>query len=186
MFERALRILILLPVFCLACGGGSTGPNDPLEDAWILFERGDLEEARQKFQEQVPTVGAAAYTGLGWCYLRLLEMQDAESAFTSAGSTPDALSGRCAARWALQEFDASLADANQVLAANAAYVFSHDQTVDFQDMIWHQAAAYFHLGDFTSCLDRIQAIDPAYLPDAGLPLEDALLAKIEALADQLS
>lgn len=185
--KKILFMLIGALAFSCGGGGGGGGEGDTLEDGWAFFEQGRFSEARDVFQSLVSTEGAAANEGVGWCNLRLDNLTQADTDFSGAGNRTDANAGWAFVKWANEEYSESISKASAVLTSNATYVFSHDNSVTSHDLVLHQAFSYFHLGDFTNCVSRIQVLDAAFNPNLGDPdIEEILLTKLELLAAQFA
>lgn len=182
------KLMMLLGIagwlFCTGCGD-----EDPLDVAWTKFENAkktnDYSEAYTAFLDLVGSKGSPAIEGLGWTVLRMDSMDAANRYFTqiAADSMKDAYAGWLFAQWALGQYAASIAKGDFVLRKEPRYVFEHDRTVTDEDIKLHQAYAYFHTGNYSQCIVKIQALDPSYLPPAlnDPQLEEKLLMKLESL-----
>jgi hypothetical protein len=177
--------LALLPA-ALGCGKGIEGPPAApgLADAWLLFEQGRYVEARNAFSNLVAEHGAAAQEGLGWCELRMNNLSSADVAFGESRERQDADAGWAFVKWALEEYSAAIAKADAVLTFSPRYSFSHDTSVNYRDLILHQAFSYFHLADFTNCIEKIKLLDDSFDANPSDPgIETTLLAKLEQLRE---
>jgi hypothetical protein len=180
------RVLIgMLSVLALACG-----TTNPLDDAWAKFEGHDYPGAHQAFSDLAVSNQAAAYVGLGWTVMRMDSLAAAQGYFSTAVTLPDSVNalldgyaGWSFVEWALQNDTACISYANHVLSSDNLYVFSHDPSVNYQDLMLHQAYSYFRLGDYANCIDRIQGVDNTFIaPSLGDPdIKRKLLVKLEAL-----
>lgn len=170
--------------FCVSCGD-----EDPLDAAWAKFEdakkTNDYTEAYTAFRDLVSSKGAPAIVGLGWTVLRMDSMDAADRYFTqiAADSLTNGYAGWLFAQWALGQYAACVGKGDFVLRKEPRYVFEHDRTVTDEDVKLHQAYAYFHTGNYSQCIAKIQALDPSYIPPAlsDPQLEEKLLTKLESL-----
>ena len=179
-------LIVILSLLALACGTAS-----PLDDAWAKFESQDYIGAHQAFSDLALSGQAAVYVGLGWTVLRMDSLSEAQGYFATAVTLPDSVdaledgyAGWSFAAWAQQNDTACIAYAQHVLDEDNGYVFPHDRTVTYQDLLLHQAYSYFRVGNYANCIDRIQGLDNTFLaPSLGDPdIHQILLIKLEALA----
>jgi hypothetical protein len=176
--------MMIFAAGAIGCSDNPAPPEDPvtLSDAWKLFEQGKYGEARKAFADLVPSDGAKAQEGLGWSYLRLENMPSADAAFNSSGGRVDAVVGWTFVKWALEQYGDVITMADTVLNGDPNYSFLHDTTVDFKDLILHQADAHYHFADFTDCIEKIRQLDAGFNADPTDPdIEIILLTKLEAL-----
>jgi len=182
------KILMLFGVigwaFSVSCGD-----ENPLDAAWAKFEDAkgtdDYTEAYTAFSDLVSSEGTPAMVGLGWTVLRMDSMAAADMYFSqvASDSVVDAYAGWEFAQWALGNYTGSIAKGDFVLRKEPRYVFEHDRTVTDEDVKLHQAYGYFHTGNYSQCIAKIQAIDPGYIPPSlsDPQLEEKLLIKLESL-----
>lgn len=176
----------MLSLLALACGNPTA-----LDDAWAKFEAKDYDGAHLAFSD-LAAQGAAApiYVGLGWTAMRMDSLAAADAYFAAALTLPDSentlqdgYAGWSVVAWAMQNHAACITYSQNVLTQDDFYVFVHDRSVTYQDLLLHEAYSYYYLTDYLHCIDRIQAIDPAFIApdisDPGTPV--ILLAKMESL-----
>ena len=177
-----------MALLCAAFGCGSGIEEPPaapgLADAWRLFEQGRFVEARSAFSNLVSEHGAAAQEGLGWCELRMNNLANADDAFGESKERQDADAGWTFVKWALEEYSAAIAKADAVLTFSPRYSFAHDTSVNYRDLLLHQAFSYFHLADFTNCIAKIKLLDSSFDANPSDPgIETTLLTKLEQLRE---
>ena len=128
------------------------------------------------------TSGVAAQEGLGWSSMRLDNMPKADNAFNSSGGRVDAEAGWVFVKWTMGQYGDVVTKAEAVLLSDPSYSFQYDTTVDFEDLILHQAYAYFHLGMFAECISKIQQLDAGFVAGPTDPgIDITLLTKLEEL-----
>jgi len=158
------------------------GEDDPIELAWDKFISGNYAGALTDFADLVDTHGSEAYVGMGWSSMKLSQepgnvnnsddlVDDADEFFelASGDSLIHGFAGWVIASWQREDWDGLLERADFVLQEDSRFVFIRDRTVDFGTIIFHQASAYFHLGDLDASLERIQELDPEFNPDLNNP-----------------
>jgi hypothetical protein len=196
--KALLLFLLALPLaLCAGCGGDDddNGPPPPPTDqevlaaGWDAFEAGDLAESEDQFRELLArgALLAEAHNGLGWRFLYASNPDSAYAHFSLydyEDTDPPQLD---------HEIDAGLAlvsDAfnvpQEVIRTSAdiaaGWVFAHDDTLDFADIVVLRAAAYYALAQFASSLAEVQRLDSTFDADVDTPAgRAALAAKIEEL-----
>jgi hypothetical protein len=185
------RIKIVLLGFLMgsivSCGGEST-TADPLAEGWAFFESHQYSDAHVSFVTAVESGINEGYVGLGWICIDLDSIPQADRYFGLAAgdSLIDGYAGWSAVAWARGNYASSILKADFVLRNDPGYLFDHQSNIDHRDMIWYQASAYLHLGNYSQCLDRIQELDNSFNTDVNaVNAGDVLAAKLETLAGQL-
>ena len=187
---KRIKIVLLsfLMGFFASCGGGGGSASDPLADGWTFFESGQYTDAHVSFVTAVESGINEGYVGLGWICIDLDSIPQADRYFGLAAgdSLIDGYAGWSAVVWARGNYTSAIQKADFVLRNNSVYAFAHRSTVNFKDMIWYQASAHLHLGNYNQCLERIQELDGSFNTDTGaVNAGDVLAAKLELLATQL-
>ncbi len=158
-------------------------PERTLEDAWQQFKAGNYRDARDQFEALVGQYGAKAHVGIGWCSLRLDNLAKANEDFAKAPNETSGNAGWTFVKWALEDYQGTIQKADFVLLRDSDYVFPHDSEVNYLDLILYQAYSYFHLGNYTMCIQKVQAIDPGFQADPLDPdIESVLLTELETLS----
>ncbi len=168
-------LILILP----ACDGG----NGAFDTAWSLFESGKYQEAKTEFEAHISD-GSEAYVGLGWSSLRMDSISAADGYFAQIiGDTLiDGYAGLVAVKWAQRDYANTILFGDVVLLAQFDYIFSHDVTVNNQDIALHQAFAYYALGNLSGCISKIRQVDPDFSNGVNDPgIEDIILAKLTSL-----
>ena len=185
MKKLGLLLLLTLMILVTGCTGWAV---DSTEQGWDAFENGDLDQARESFEDAIgyDNTYADAYNGLGWC--DLLEdtlsssLKNFNTALSYESNLTDANAGAALAATEEGEHDSTMVYANRVINANTSYVFSHYSSVDIKDIRLAKAKSATALGDFDIALGEIQAIDSSFTADPNTAEgQAAILAKIEAL-----
>lgn len=199
----------LLLLVAAGCGGGdSTMEPDPDPDplppptyaeriasGWSSFASGAYATASSKFSAAVTAdpEPVDAYVGLGWSDLKLDELDAAHAAFEtgSTKSGTDATRADLYAGWAFvwhartsapDHHTESNARIVQAETLEPAWSFEHLAGIDADDLALLAAENFFALGEFDSCLARVQSLDPTFVADIGTPEGQAALAdEIELL-----
>jgi tetratricopeptide (TPR) repeat protein len=147
------------------CGGN--GPSTlTMGTAWKLFEAGDYARAADLFGaivEEDPK-SAAGFEGLGWSLARLGDYDSATLCmYLSLEYGSNTLSTR-AALSALQKasgyYQSAVYYSQYVLEHDADWVFAHDRSIDFRDLLVISAQANFAMGpsryaDAQAAVDRL-------------------------------
>jgi tetratricopeptide (TPR) repeat protein len=170
------RILLLLPVLVcsilLLCGCGDGDDNGPkitpselTNQGWTKFTAGDYTGASLDFKAAIGLDAnyAPAYLGLGWAELKKNSAGLAESAFNtyllksldSAGIIA-ATAGIALAYHAQDKFQDAIDKADELLSSSPSWGFSHDTSVDYQDIALIMAQSYYEIGEFQSSLDAVR------------------------------
>ncbi len=173
--KTKLLILLILQMTTTACGPATDA--NPLDSAWSMFESGDYAGAKEEFISAI-AVDENARIGLAWSAIRLRDNGYADSVLSLTNlEEDDALAAYVLTSWALGQDQIAIDRAGMLLLRNSAYVFSHDATMNSDDLIWVQAASYWSLGNYVQALERVKQLDASF--NSTDPSE--LLIKIESL-----
>ncbi|MCP4571881.1 MAG: hypothetical protein GY838_05965 [bacterium] len=196
---KTLTHVILIAALALAvgCGGDSGGgpTTPPVTDAailslgWTAYGNDDPIEAEEQFRKLLDRgkLLAEAHDGLGWMFSSENEPDSAAVHFAAAvAEGADALpigdqtrAGQAFAASAQGQHQASLDAAAEVAAG---WVFTHDTTIDYDDVIVVRAVSHYALAGFEAALAAVQELEPGFTADVGTVDGRGLLAaKIEEL-----
>ncbi|MBL7995785.1 hypothetical protein JNM05_10480 [bacterium] len=160
---------------------------NPLEAGWSKFGAGDYPGAYAEFSSLVSTEGSGAYVGLGWTVMKMDSLPQADVYFglASGDSLLEGFAGWSILAW-LQGQHVLCIDRAEYVFRNAggysAYVFPYDPTITYQDLLLHEAFSYYHILNFSACINTIQRMDPSFSLALNNPqLQDILLAKLQSL-----
>lgn len=178
---KTIKWIPVLLVLALSCG---TTEDTNIADGWAAFQLGNYEEAQSFFTSALTTAPKEANEGLGWVAVKEDQLPQARSYFlTSAGVDADTLIGAMAGlaivSWQQKVYQESLDAANFVLSRQSTFTFEFDPTIVTSVLTLVQAYDYYHLGQFSACLSRIQVLDPGF---ASTTDPQALLNKLDALS----
>ena len=165
-------ILIIVTLSFLSCednGGEPVGSAEELiSSGWVKFEAGDYTSAVNDFNSALSKNASAfeAYSGIGWSQIRLDQIDDAEANYLTAlngnYAGKELLAGLAAISLATEEYTTAIGYAESILNIDPDWVFEHDNTIDFKDVWFVVAIAYFHEGDFAEVEAAILKIDSTY------------------------
>ncbi len=155
----------------ISCGGPSQPDEtetDLLEQAWSLYHIGDWSEALTSFSDLLATgeVITEAYTGMGYCQLHLHLPQAAVQSFQEAVDLNswlvDSRAGRIFAERELDpvDYEALRVEAASLIQISPDWVFAHESNINWLDLLLVRAQCSFYLGDFSTCLQVLIAINP--------------------------
>lgn len=193
--RNVLLIAALCSLLLLAygCGddddGGGQSAQELINQGWAKFGAGDNAGASADFNAALGLDPEAyeAYFGLGWAELRLSHAGIAEDAFLTylaekSGSN-DARAGLALAYDAQVKFDDVINPAEEVLAADPTWTFSHDIETNYLDVALVLAYGYYMTADFTESLQVVRDFfDPGFSVDTSTPEGRKQLAdKLESL-----
>jgi hypothetical protein len=138
-----------------------------LKQANNVFQDGEYEDALLLYESLIETEGATAQVGAAWCYIRLEDYASANTYFSLAAddSLIDGYAGWTFTSWALNNNQTAIDRADFVIRKNANYAFSLDARITVDHLIWIQAGSYFQLGSYSSSVEKIKLLDPAFNPD---------------------
>ena len=178
-------IAVAAVLFISGCGG--SGGSDPIADAWKSFEAKQYSQSFSQFQ-LIGLGNPEVNVGLGWNCIRLDTIDLANIYFQAiaSDSLEDAYAGWSTALWIQGDYQACIDKANVTLQKSPLYSFQHDPNVTYQDLIWNQASGYFHLADYSNCINRIKLLDANFNANPNDANIDAILFnELEALSNQL-
>ncbi|MFQ5824681.1 MAG: tetratricopeptide repeat protein [bacterium] len=185
-------LFVGLIVIFITCGGGPTEPSyeELINDGWLAFSQSEYQNASDKFSEAKTKdpEEAVAYTGLGWSFLKLDNLIQANSEF-SAGSAKNNASADLFAGWAFvlnarKNYTKSNTEANEALSLDPSWSFPYGLSLDVDDLHVLKAENYFLLGDFANSLTEVKILNPNFDVDITTREGQASLAKeIERLKE---
>lgn len=163
-----------------SCGDDSTDTG--LADAWQLFVNGQYAQAHSAFINRLNEDGSEAYVGLGWTTLKMDSLDASDRYFqrASADSLVHGYAGWAITSWLRGNYAGCISQGSFVLRKEADFEFEFNVDVDFRVIILAQAYSYYHLGNFTACVERIQRLDGTYaMPGSNVAAQ--LLTKLDQL-----
>lgn len=167
-----------------SCGDDTADTG--LADAWQLFVNGQYVQAHSAFVNRLNEDGSEAYVGLGWTTLKMDSLDASDRYFqrASADSLVHGYAGWAITSWLRGNYTGCISQGDFVLRHEADFEFEFNVDVNFQVIILAQAYSYFHLGNFTACVERIRQIDGSYaMPSSNVAAQ--LLTKLDQLNLQL-
>lgn len=139
-----------------------------LIDADTEFMVGDYTAALQTYLDaQALNPGdARAYSGAGWCHLKLDDLASSATTFNS-GSTLDNVSADLFAGWsfvlrAQEDFAGSNMKSDSALARDPAWQFGLIPSLDYEDLRLLRAGNYFLLGLYTQSKAEVVILDASF------------------------
>lgn len=206
--KKYLIILMFIGILLLMrCGDNGLDSSIPemtgeelLSSGWSEFEKGNYTKSKEHFLKLIGKRDeflVDAYTGLGWSESRLNLYVDAINSFNTALEYPDTstvvyndiYAGLSFAYDALDRHQDCLDTTENV---NGNWHFSHDTTLDYNDIILLKAINYYALGckenenNFPKCLEEVQRLEPDFNIDISTTGGRGQLAvKIEELKNQV-
>ena len=181
-----------------------------INDGWNKFESGQYANSLQSFQEAMnkarihiayDSVYGESMHGRGWAALFNTSNVDhaiaAYNDFTattkdysntiSSTSLLDCLAGKAISGVLLgstiDRYESVVAAANDLLAQNLYYKFSHKSSVDHKDVRMALIQAYYYLGNYKEAANNMDILDPASAPHSTDATQ--LLNAIQALSGSL-
>ena len=159
-----------------------------ISQGWTAFSQGQYQSAANSFSEakSVNANEAEANTGLGWSLLKLDNIPQANTEFSS-GSAKSNPSADLYAGWAFvlnaqKDYANSNTQAAQALAMDPNWSFAHGLPLDMDDLHVLKAEDYFLLGHFSASLAEVQILNPAFSADVTTSEgQSALAEEIERL-----
>lgn len=200
MIHRRLAIYLSIALLLgplAGCGDDGEGPEvvtaDMLTgDGWAGFEAGRIEEALADFLLAIGIdVGyGEAHSGAGWCLVRMDSPGQALDHFNAAISNgvthADPRAGKAVIYRDLEpvDFQLAIAWADSALYIDPAYVFAHDESLDWRDLRLILAHSFVAVGDYTKAKFQVDLLNPANAldPESATFVED-LIAEIERLGE---
>ena len=165
-----ILIIVILSFFSCEDNGGEpeVTAEELIISGWAKFESADYSSAINDFNSAITKDASAfeAYSGIGWSQIYLDLIDDAEANYLTAlngnYAGKELLAGLAAISLANEEYTAAIGYAESVLNIDPDWVFEHDNTVDYKDVWFVVAIAYFHEGDFAEVELAILNIDSTY------------------------
>lgn len=165
-------ILITFTLSFFSCednGGEPIGSAEELiTSGWVKFEAGNYTLAVTDFNSAIAKDASAfeAYSGIGWSQIRLDQIDEAETNFLTAlngnYAGKELLAALAAISLVTEEYTTAIGYAESILNIDPDWLFEHDNSIDFKDVWFVVAIAYFHEGDFAEVEKAILKIDSAY------------------------
>lgn len=182
-------------VLALGCGGDGGGPSDTAASltasGWALFEKGQYDQAIDKFTRALglDPEYADAYNGLGWTHAKLDSLANSLENFgMCVTNDPDLTEGYagCAPVYRDYEtepahFDSAIAFASEALSQESTFEFSHDTSFNWRDLRLIMAQSYYGLGEFLSAKEQVDALGGHSLDPGSPTFVEELAAEIERL-----
>lgn len=168
----------------------SCGEDTAIDSAWQLFRDKDYVSAHAAFSALTGSTNEA-YVGLGWTALMMsIDSVDASDNYfqvIEADSSLDGYAGWSIVSWKRGDYANGIERAKFVIRIAPGYVFNHDKTVTFEDILYHEALCAFNTGDNQLTIDLIIQLDSSFTPpDLNDPeIQSILLQKLESLYDTL-
>lgn len=165
-----ILILSLLSFFsCENIGGDpEVTAEELINSGWIYFETGEYLKAIEDFNSAISKNASAfeAFSGIGWSQIRLDQIDNSQTNFLSAldgnYAGKEVLAGLAAISLAIEEYTTAIGYAESILNIDPDWIFEHDNSIDYKDVWFVVAIAYFHEGDFAEVEAAILQIDSTY------------------------
>ena len=163
-------IIVVLTFFACEDDGGRPDitADELISSGWVNFEVGEYALAVTDFNSAIAKDASAfeAYSGIGWSQIRLDEIDNAETNFLTAlngnYAGKELLAGLAAISLVNEEYTTAIGYAESILNIDPDWFFEHDNSIDFKDVWFVVAVAYFHEGDFPEVEAAILKIDTTY------------------------
>ncbi len=207
-----LSLFILLLIFAACRKQWNATEEDMANYGWSLYEQGEYLDSYEWFSNSIreDLDYQDGYNGLAWTFGKLVELDSAVQVFEIGLTKPqnprmldivahDILAGLTFAHSALKH-DSSVVHYGDSLIwlikqkiGEKTWIFPHDSTTNYLDVLVTLALSYYALSDFTESLEHVQAIKTALNP-ASPPYvvntttivgRDQLAAEIEYLQNYL-
>lgn len=185
---KNLMFIVFAVSLLAGCGGGGSDP-DYVAEGWDAFTIGNLSNAHDQFSTAYlknPENSEAAH-GFAWTLLKLDSLDRSLFFFEtanalSASDDPDILAGWSFALNASKNYNESNMKSDLALSANPSWQFTYGFGLDAIDLHLVQAENYFALGNFSSSLTAVKAINTSFNADITNATGRSLLAaEIERL-----
>ena len=167
-----ILIIVTLSFFSCENGGEPEGTaGELINSGWVNFEIGEYLKAIEDFNSAISKDASAAeaYSGIGWSRIRLDMIDAAQTGFLTAldgnYAGKETLAGLAAISLAKEKYTVAIGYAESILNIDPDWIFEHDNTIDFKDVWYIVAIAYFHEGDFAEVEAAILKIDSSYSID---------------------
>ena len=180
-----LFLLLASLIWVVSCGGDETADTtyqEFIDQGWDFFSGAQYDSALSRFTaaRDYNIQPAEAYTGRGWCYMKLDNLSSAAGEFTiaSGGLDPTA---ELYAGWAFtlnaqKQYAQSNTQATEALLQSPNWIFPHGLNLNDDHLHLLKAENYFALGDYTSSLIEVKAIEPSFNADVSTSDGQAALA----------
>ncbi|MBX7152393.1 hypothetical protein K1X84_12180 [bacterium] len=184
---RRVAKYLSVGLIVILCG---CGDDVPIDSAWQLFRDKDYVSAHAAFSALTGSTNEA-YVGLGWTTLMMsIDSVDASDGYfqaIEADSSLDGYAGWAIVSWSRGDYANGIERAKFVIRHAPSYVFNHDKTITYLDILYHEALCAFNVGDNQLTIDLIIQLDDGFTPpDLNDPnIQSILLQKLEALYDIL-
>jgi tetratricopeptide (TPR) repeat protein len=180
-----IAILMVTPLFYFSCeekGVGRVTPGELIEKGWLKFVAGNFAGAKSDFSAALSIStnagdSSGALLGLGWAELRQDQGGLAENSLIKyldfGPELPGLNDGRAGLAFAYhttEKFREAIDTANVVLSSNPTWAFSHDASVDSNDLHLLLAQCYCLIAIFDSSLIQVREYyDPNFWVDVSTP-----------------
>lgn len=179
-------IILSLIVFFIGCSKSSSEPEktaqEYLNEGWNYFEQNNYSSALSSFKNAIlkNTILADAHNGAGWSAGKTGDTQSSltyfQDGYNLESGNNEIKAGLSFSLNANQQFSESNNHANTI---NQSWIFEHDTTLSFNDIILLKAQNYFALGDFPSSINQVKILNPTFDCDTNT------IEGIMALADEI-
>ena len=190
-----LFLLLASLIWMVSCGGdeaADTTYQEFIDQGWSFFFQAEYDSAFSKFTSarDYNIQPAEAYTGRGWCYMKLDNLTSAAGEFTIASNaldpTPDLYAGWAFTLNAQKQYLQSNAQASEALLQSPDWVFPHGLNLNDDHLHLLKAENFFALGDYTNSLAEVKVLEPSFNADVSTSDGQAALAdEIETLKASL-
>ena len=196
MKKSILAICFLTGQLFWACSsGGGDGPpaktpEQLLSEGWQAYASHNYTLALTDFNSaaQGNSNLVDAFNGAGWANAKLNSLAasvvDFRNGLTKNGSNVQMKAGLSLVFNAQKLYDSSIVRAGEVLAADPAWVFTRDTSLNASDLHLLLAEDYFAQvpPNFAASLAQVQILDPSFTADvSGITGQAALAQRIEDL-----
>jgi len=151
-------------------------PTEQVALGWEYFVGGDYTGSLSEFTLALgrDATLSDAMNGIGWSIGRIPgRLSEAPQWFARALARDttryDALGGWAFAAYQLGDWQSAIHKSDSLLHRRPGWRFLHESTVDQNDIILMQAAAYYNLGDFATSLVSVTSLNAAFEADVSTP-----------------
>ncbi|MFC1513751.1 tetratricopeptide repeat protein [candidate division KSB1 bacterium] len=196
---RFTGIVIILSVLLVSCGedkkplGPEVDVSNFLVKGWEAFENTppDLSLALEQFSQAISlnSNSVEAYTGRGWTYARMafgadspeysLARDNFDAALQRNNTYIDAWAGDALVNLVLNNYEEAKNSADYVIDINSSYVFSHDNEINYVDILIVKAQSHYYLGEYAEVVLILNQLQPGQQHYADQP--DQLLIQLQSL-----
>lgn len=180
-----LFLLLASLIWMVSCGGdeaADTVYQELIDQGWVFFENAEYDSALSRFTaaRDYNIQPAEAYTGRGWCYMKLDNLSSAAGEFTTASGgldpTVELYAGWAFTLNAQKQYAQSNTQATEALLQSPNWIFPHGLNLNDDHLHLLKAENYFALGDYTGSLNEVKAIEPSFNADVSTSDGQAALA----------